>query len=114
MLKHACNLKELYLDGAQISSLYTQSQEDDAMLNTDLENRDSYLWKHCPVLAKVSMIGATFNMYSEKLRPFTQDMLAKLVRFHPTIEYLKNDLTDDNIAKLQKERPGIVLVNSKE
>lgn len=60
------------------------------------------------------MIGATFNLYSEKLRPFTQDMLAKLVRFHPTIEYLKNDLTDNNIAKLQKERPGIVLVNSKE
>jgi hypothetical protein len=59
MSQHACNLKELYLDGAQISSLYTQSQEDDAMLNTVLENRDSYLWKHCPVLVKVSMIGAT-------------------------------------------------------
>jgi hypothetical protein len=41
-------------------------------------------------------------------------MLAKLVRFHPTIEYLKNDLTDNNIAKLQKEHPGTVLVNSKE
>ena len=84
------------------------------MLNPDLENRDSYLWKHCPVLARVSMVGATFNLYSETSRPFTQNMLIKLVRFHPTLEYLKSDLTDDNIAMLQKERPGIVLVNSKE
>jgi hypothetical protein len=41
-------------------------------------------------------------------------MLSKLVRFHLTIEYLKSDLTDDNIDKLHKVCPGILLVNSKE
>ena len=44
-------------------------------------------------------------------RPFSQNMLIKLVRHHPTLRWLRSDLTDENIAMLNEERPEVTLVN---
>lgn len=109
--RHASQLVELHLENAQITSLYGPLHVNESMLNDNPENCESYLWKHCPRLERVSIKGATINLYSSSPLKITQNMLMKLVRYHPTLRYLKSDLTNANICMLQKERPEITLVN---
>jgi len=40
-----------------------------------------------------------------------QDMLMKMVRHHPTLRWLRSDLTPENVAILQQERPDITFVS---
>ena len=42
--------------------------------------------------------------------PVTQEMLIKMVRHHPTLRWLRSDLTEENIAMLQHECPEVTFV----
>ena len=43
--------------------------------------------------------------------PVTQEMFIKMVRLHPTLRWLRSDLTEENIAMLKSERPEITFVS---
>jgi hypothetical protein len=42
--------------------------------------------------------------------PVTQIIIMKTVRLYPTLKWLRSDLTAENVAFLQQERPGITFV----
>jgi hypothetical protein len=38
-------------------------------------------------------------------------MLIKMVRLHPTLRWLRSDLSEENVAMLKQERPEITFVS---
>lgn len=67
--------------------------------------KQSYLWQHCPCLEHLSMKHATY-----KCKKFSQAVLINLVRRHPTLRWLRSDLTEKNAAMLRLERPEVMLI----
>lgn len=57
-----------------------------------------------PMLARVSMKNVTDDSY----KPVPQRVLMKFVRNVPSLTYFRSDLTPENIAILQSERPEMV------
>ena len=103
------DLTELYLDDSRIVS------PNEAMFNANMTDQVNYLWRHCPRLERLSMKNATYlphsYPYQQDPQPLSQDMLIKLVRFHPTLRWLRCDLTNENIAMLKEERPQVTVIN---
>lgn len=70
-----------------------------------------YMWDLCRGLERLSMNNATwFCSVNHERVPVTQNMLIKMVRLHPTLRWLRSDLTKENIAMLEQERPEIAFV----
>lgn len=96
-------LTELQLDGAHAMFL---------IVNLDVNDRAHYLWMHCRRLERLSIKNSTWcSMFEHASQPFSQEMLIKLVRCHPTLRWLRSDLTDENMAMLRAERPELTLLN---
>jgi len=73
---------------------------------------NKYLWMKCPRLERLSMMGATYKEVGHwQTRPISQEMLIKMVRHHPTLRWLRSDLTAENVAMLKEERPHITFVS---
>ena len=74
----------------------------------DTTSNDIFLFQQCasnnPMLARVSMKHAidTSN------KPVAQSVLMQIVRNVPSLTYFRSDLTPENIAILQLERPAMV------
>lgn len=84
------------------------------MFNTDPSDQEHFLWMHCSRLERLSMKNTTWERVtymSSPRRLFSQDMLIKLVRLHPTLRWLRSDLTEENMAMLRAERPEVTLLN---
>ena len=98
------NLKEITLDNRYF---YIKSQFRASMADTT--NNNVFLFHHCvsnnPMLARVSMKNVT-DYHSNKTLP--QRVLMKFVRNVPSLTYFRSDLTPENIAILQLERPEMV------
>jgi hypothetical protein len=81
----------------------------------DLEapHRNLYLFSYCKKLERLSIKGVTMSIsFTNTQRvPLSQNMLIKMVRRHPTLKWLRSDLTNDNVAMLKQERPDIMFVS---
>lgn len=76
----------------------------------DENDNEHYLFCGCPAkLIHVDLRGV--DLYSLMDGPIPQSWLMKFVRRTPTLKSFASDLTDGNIAILQKERPDILLSN---
>ena len=111
--EHATMITELSVDSSTIVFDPTLHHEEGIeMLNEDLSNRGSYVWKSLSRLERLSMKNASYESHFHcGPHLFSQNMLIKLVRHHPTLRWLRSDLTDENIAMLNEERPEVTLVN---
>lgn len=69
---------------------------------------DCYLLMKCSRLECLSIKGATLMAYGND--PLPQGVLVNMVRRHPTLRWLRSDLTAENIAMLKQERPEITFV----
>jgi len=107
--QHATDLTELYLDDAQITGLERERD----MFSTDSSDHEHYLWMHCGRLERLSMKNASWELFPgvTSPQPFSQDMLIKMVRHHPTLRWLRSDLTAENVAMLKREKPEITFVS---
>lgn len=45
------------------------------------------------------------------VRAVSQEMLIKMVRCHCTLRWVRSDLSAENVAMLQQERPEVVFVS---
>ena len=59
----------------------------------------------------MALVSEPFNGSEGTSQPVRQEMLIKMVRLHPTLRWLRSDLTKENIAMLQQERPEITFVS---
>lgn len=75
---------------------------------------ECFMFQKCHV-PRLSIRNATFQYYDEhsttQIRPVTQKMLIKMARHHPTLRWLRSDLSAENVAMLQQERPDITFVS---
>ena len=116
LLEQATNLNEIYLEDARIIHDW-HSDEAKAMFNSDLSDHGHYLFMQCHRQERLSAKKfASWYMsciYHSNQLPqcLSQGMLIKLVRYHLTLHWLGSDLTDENIAMLQRGRPEVTLAN---
>ena len=96
-------LKEITLDN-RCFHFFDFNQRDMA----DTTNNDKFLFHKCasnnPMLARVSMKHAI----DISNKPVAQRELMQFVRNVPSVTYFRSDLTPENIAILQLERPAMV------
>jgi hypothetical protein len=62
-------------------------------------------------IVSLSIKNLAWCGWNTGVQPVTQEMLIKMVRRHPTLRWLRSDLTEANIAMLQQERPEITFVS---
>lgn len=113
-LKHVSRLTQLYLDDFCFS-LY----ESEIRRFSDTTNevvRGSFAFSQCPhQLERLSMKNATYrimgNVGTEEIQPLPQEVLVKMARYHPALRWLRSDLSAENVAMLQQERPDITFVS---
>ena len=105
-MRSAKTLKEIHMDGSNFwcrDCLGIQKFSD--LENVDYSNIS--LFHECSKgLERVSIKNATYRTYHEMApeRPIPQNALIKFVRNTPTLQWLRSDLTHENIAMLQSER----------
>lgn len=93
---------------------------DDTTFSYDYEslnpNRSEYLFDNCPKLERVSIKGAQVIMHRRgEPDPWAERMLdeiiIKFVRRHPTLRWLRCDLSERHVAMLKEERPDVTFVS---
>jgi hypothetical protein len=97
-IKSCANIKEIYLEEARI--LFCDDDWDQEELWTCLA-------ENCQDLKKVSVRGAKYHYKATGTAPIPQESLIRLVRCSPSLRWFCSDLSEDNIAILQKERPTV-------
>jgi hypothetical protein len=107
-----CNLKEFDLDCSELvtydfvtvaENMFSFSgREHLFQANKGIERLSikNITWKCIPLMSD-----------EETGEPVTQEMLIKMVRNLPSLCWLKSDLSDENVAMLQAERPEITFVS---
>lgn len=100
-------LAVLHLDDSQI---FFNSEE---MRMIEFGNMNHYLFYQITGLECLSIKNACYRTAEEpdKRHPFSQEMLIQLVRFHPTLRWLRSDLTEENIAMLKQQKPEVMIVS---
>lgn len=111
-------LVELSIDGCHVipsARSYPPTVPLDFMSHNDqmerLPNNWRYLFMNCHRLERLSIKGATYQYGEEKVRSLPQRLLIQLVLHHPTLRWLRSDLTASNIRKLKESRPDITFVS---
>jgi hypothetical protein len=72
-----------------------------------------YLLMHCRHLERLILKNVTWFVSGSdhELEPLPQEIIIKMVRYHPTLRWLQSDLTEENVAILKQEaRPEITFV----
>lgn len=100
-------ITKLYMDSFTFSSDQTVAE----ML--DGANTRYYILNGFPNLERLSIKGASWFDPANRTEtgPITQNMLIKVARQHPTLMWLRSDLTAENVAMLEQERPHITFVS---
>lgn len=108
-LSCASQLSELYCDDSFF--LLTSERESEAL--SEAANLDCYMFSWCRRVERFSIRNATCQVYAgdDEAQPVSQEMLIKMVRLHPTLRWLRSDLSPENIAMLKAERPDITFVS---
>ena len=118
---NSSQLTELFLDECRFVYSISDDQsrrtrEALAMFSTDTAGgRNRYILRHCTNLEHLSIMGATWSTVGRdhqvaKNEPIPQEMLMKMVRCHPTLRWLRSDLTEENVDILKQERPEVAFV----
>lgn len=103
-------ITELHLDDTRFHGVDEQLMQRFSSATTD--NEDVFLFTSCQHLERLSMKNATFTLsHEDEVRPVSQDFLIKMVRRHPTLRWLRSDLTDENVAMLKIERPEMTFAH---
>jgi hypothetical protein len=109
----ADSLTNLYLDGARFhcrARLYTYNWEEKSS-NGDMS---LHMLMYCNCLERLDIKSATWGTFlpeeSHGPQPISQGAIIKLVRHMPTLRWLRSDLTAENVALLQQERPDVTFV----
>lgn len=79
----------------------------------------NYVLQFCKSLERLSIKRATWGLMQSDdqdddvphAEPLSQEMLMKMVRNLPNLRWLRSDLSPENIAILQQERPEITFVS---
>jgi hypothetical protein len=79
-------------------------------------NDDSYMFHFCPELRRLDIKNASWHCQGHchdmpEPEDLPQEIIIKMVRHHPNLVWLRSDLTDENVAMLQEERPEITFVS---
>lgn len=100
-----CNsLTHLTLDDTTfLESIFTGRQQ---VLQSYAADPSLYLFMKCKHLTTLSIKGTRLGNFG----PLSQEMLMKMARQHPTLRWLRSDLTVENIAILKKERPEVTFI----
>ena len=105
--------EELYLDNSVLYTLGASARELHSAERGDQNGLNLYMFCLCSCLERLSIKNVTW--FDEHNRaeegPISQEMLIKMVRHHPTLRWLRSDLTEENIAMLKQERPEITFVS---
>ena len=115
-MKHAANLKEIYMDNSAFAVDYVDKRHRLSDLEND-EHSNIFLFHKLfssKPLERVSIRNAKWHVYGIRDDPIVipQNALIKFVRKAPTsLRWFRSDLTEANRTMLQSERPGIELVN---
>ena len=90
-------MKELCLDGFLFRS-YEPSR---------------YLFELCPSIERLSIKDCAYDEYDveEAEAELPQEDLIKMVRNHPSLRWLRSDLSAENVAMLQQECPEMTFVS---
>lgn len=103
------NLVELDLDNSRFEFC---NDTFEPIWSSERYDTSKYLLNHCRSLQRVSIKNATTrNGPREDFRPLPQAFMIKMVRHHPTLRWLRSDLTAENIAMLRQERPEVELIS---
>lgn len=83
------------------------------MRSNSPEHSDSYMFCRCPDLQRLSIKDCVLciRQTNKSYAPLYQALLIKMVRYHPSIRWLRSDLTDESVAMLKRERPDITFVS---
>jgi hypothetical protein len=100
---NACRcLKEIYMNDSIFFYMYYN--ESNAI---QIEGRDSHLFSRCNTfLERVSLKNAKYD-FEKPTQSFPQFGLVKFVRGTPSLRWFRSDLSPENVAMLQAERPEV-------
>ena len=105
---------ELCIDDSRLELNFLVDQDPCSL---DEENLLNLLFRRCRSLERLSIRNVTWAYpmcptdIDDQAGPLSQEMLIKMVRRHPTLRWLRSDLSEENIAMLQRERPEITFVS---
>lgn len=104
-------LTELHLDDCRFRMYNAHAGHFSDMVEE--EHRDWYMFFFYSRVERLSIKNATWHCMEQPTEhwPVPQEMLIKMVRRHPTLRWLRSDLTSDNIAMLKQERTEITFVS---
>jgi hypothetical protein len=105
----AARIAEIYVDSARFITWPTQKQRLEQE-PTD-GSQSLYMFMHCKDLERLSIKNAIISC-GEVEQPLSQKMIIKFVRHTLTLRWLRSDLTEENVAMLQQERPDITFVTN--
>jgi len=103
------NVTELHVDGSLLEE--RSISQATSSFNVDLSDHERFLWRDFPELQRLSMKNTSWSIHINEPQPVSQEMLIKLVRHHPALQWVRSDLTDESIAILKEERPEVIFVN---
>ena len=86
-------------------------QQQPSFVGLDME---FYVMMCCTGLTRLSIKNATWCPEGDnptEIFPVSQEMLIKMVRNNPTLQWLRSDLSAENVAMLQQERPNVTFVS---
>lgn len=124
--RKATNLKELYLEESVLLGANTLFSLDDNLVKdfnaivssseettpSEEQQEDMVLLCECNAgLTRLDVKGVKYSVLGRCL-PLPQHTLLKLVRCSPSLKWFRSDLSTENIAILQKERPNMTFVSS--
>jgi hypothetical protein len=104
----ATSLRELYVEDLH----FLNSTERDIDLMKQVEG-DLWLFCECPTpLERIDLKGASYSVGVCIPQRIPQKALIKLVRRSPHLQWFRSDLSYENIAMLQLERPYLTFVST--
>jgi hypothetical protein len=104
----ACRcLKEIYMDDSTF--YYHYINESMAIRRGELP--DSHFFSRCNTfLERVSLRNAKYDFHEPTPQSFPEFGLLKFVRNTPSLRWFRSDLSPENVAILQAERPEVTFV----
>jgi len=84
------------------------------VLSDNAATTNAHIFTHSRNLERLSIKDATWSTSTSDqappAEPLPQEWLIKMVRHHPTLRWLRSDLSPENVAMLQREKPEITFV----
>ena len=111
------NILELSFDDSCFRSPFESADMNrwffERTISLNARRHEPFLMRECKVVERLSIKNATWCLEENPLEkfPVTQGMLIKMVRRHPTLRWLRSDLSAENVAMLQREKPEITFVS---